>query len=188
MADDVRVLVERSLRGDSSAVGELVGQFRDRVFGLCFRMLGHREDAEDAVQEAFVRAFRSLGRWDPTREFAPWLLTIAANRCRTMLALRTKRRASSSEVELLADERPDGIAARHLAEEVQLALESLRDDHRQAFLLFHTEHLSYVDIAAALDVPLGTVKTWVHRARLELAERLRRRGAVEGEPDALPRV
>lgn len=186
MADEVRDLVERCLGGDQAAVGLLVGQYRDRVFGVCFRMLGNRHDAEDAAQEAFVRAVRSLRQWDGARDFAPWLLTIAANRCRTMLAVRARRRTTVGDVELLADSRPDLEQARATAEEVQRALEELREEYRRAFLLFHTEQMSYLDIAAALDVPLGTVKTWVHRARLELATRLRRRGVVEGEADAVP--
>ncbi len=68
---------------EQSAVVELVETFRGQVFGLCYRMLRHRQDAEDVAQESFVRALRSLKSWDQKREFLPWLLAIAANRCRT---------------------------------------------------------------------------------------------------------
>jgi RNA polymerase sigma-70 factor (ECF subfamily) len=183
--DEVRELVCRALDGDGVAVGRLVDRYRERVFGLCYRMLGHRHDAEDALQETFVRAVRSLRQWDSSREFTPWLLTIAANRCRTLAANRAKRKVGSADVELLADARPDAAGGRQLAEEVGRALDELRNEHRQAFVLFHCEQLEYVEIAAALDVPLGTVKTWVHRARSELATRLRERGVVEGEMNAM---
>ncbi len=182
---DVRELIVRCLGGDDAAVAALVERYRGQVYGLCYRMLGHRHDAEDAVQETFVRAIRALAQWDSAREFSPWLSAIAANRCRTMLERRSKRRVVPGEVEHAADERPDRQAALQLAEEVQRALAGLREDYRQAFLLFHVDQLSYLEIGAALEVPLGTVKTWVHRARLELAARLRERGVVEGATDAM---
>lgn len=190
LADDcreieVRELVVRCLRGDDGAIAALIERFQGRIYGLCYRMLGHRHDAEDAVQETFVRAVRSLAQWDATREFSPWLSAIAANRCRTMMERRAKRKTATGDVELAADDRPDRHAALQLAEEVQRALGGLREDYRQAFLLFHVDQLSYADIGAALEVPLGTVKTWVHRARLELAAALRERGVVEGETDAV---
>ena len=70
---------------------ELVDQYRSRVFGLCYRMLGQRQDAEDMTQETFIRALKSLSRWDPERDFEPWLLAIAGNRCRTALATRRRK-------------------------------------------------------------------------------------------------
>lgn len=185
MSDDIRELVNRCRRGDEDAVAALVDRFRDQVFGLCFRMLRHRQDAEDVTQESFVRAIRSLARWDSSRDFKPWLLAIAGNRCRSHLAVRMKRPAASGEVEHLPDRSPDVQRGRNLAEEVQLALDHLREEYRQAFLLFHHSQLSYVEIAAALDCPVGTVKTWVHRARRELAERLRQRGVVQELPNAM---
>ena len=88
-------------------------------------------------------------------------------------------------VELVADDTPDRRPADQLAEEVHLALADLRPEYSQAFLLFHNQELSYAEIAEAMDVPLGTIKTWVHRARRALIDHLRRRGAIP-EP-SIPR-
>ncbi len=188
MAEDVRELVGRSLRGDQSAMAALVDRFRGQVFGLCYRMLGHRQDAEDVTQEAFVRALRSLGNWDSQREFMPWLLAIAGNRCRSFRETRTRRPVLMDEVEHLPDDAPERQNSRNLGEEIELALSRLRDEYRQAFILFHEQQLSYAEIAEAMSCPVGTVKTWVHRARRELADQLRRRGVVQELPDALRRV
>ena len=188
MSDEVRELVRRSLRGDQSAMADLVDQFRGQVFGLCYRMLGHRQDAEDVTQEAFARALRSLANWDDRREFTPWLLAIAGNRCRSLQAVRVRRPKLVDEFDALPDRAADRQQARNLAEEVELALERLRQDHREAFVLFHEHQLSYAEIAETLNCPVGTVKTWVHRARRELADHLRRRGVVQESPDALRRI
>jgi RNA polymerase sigma-70 factor (ECF subfamily) len=175
---DFRRLVRQCLTGDQGAMLALVERFQGQVFGLCYRMLGQRQDAEDAAQETFVRVLKNLHRWDPEREFQPWLLTIAGNRCRTALAARRRRPASELIEELVADEEPGREAGRQLAEELHLALADLRPEYRQAFLLFHEQELSYADIAAAMNVPLGTIKTWVHRTRRELIHKLRERGAI----------
>jgi RNA polymerase sigma-70 factor (ECF subfamily) len=187
LPDNVREIVVRCLQGESLAVVELVEHFRGQVFGLCYRMLRHQQDAEDATQESFVRALRSLSRWDPSRDFAPWLLAIAGNRCRTQLAVRMRRPAASALPDEVADASGADTAG-PLGEEVERALEGLREEYRLAFTLFHEQQLSYPEIAAALNCPLGTVKTWVHRARRELARELLRRGAVEEYGYALRRV
>jgi RNA polymerase sigma-70 factor (ECF subfamily) len=145
------------------------------VYGLCYRMLGHREDAEDVAQEVFLRAFRSLAQWDPGRPLKPWLLTIAANRCRTALQLRSRRPVPAEFVDLAADESAANDEG-DLAEELQRALESVRDEYRMCFVLFHQQELSVAEIGQVLDCPVGTVKTWLHRARREIAEHLKRRG------------
>jgi RNA polymerase sigma factor (sigma-70 family) len=188
LADDIRELVRRCRLGDHRAIADLVECFRDQVFGLCYRMLGHRQDAEDMAQESFVRAIRNLDQWDNQREFKPWLLTIAGNRCRSLLAGRARRAPPVADVDHLPDRSPDVQRARNLAEEVELAVGQLRPEYRQAFLLFHTQQMSYAEIAGELACPVGTVKTWVHRARRELADRLRQRGVVEEQPNAVRRV
>lgn len=175
------VLVQRCLNNDEAAVRAFVDRFQGRIFGICFRMLGHREDAEDVAQDVFLRAFRHLHRWDSERPLKPWLMTIAINRCRTLLQQRSRLPSPSEFVETAAiDDPPDSA---DLAEELQLGLEQLREEYRTCFVLFYQEELSCVEIGTMLDCPEGTVKTWLHRARRELAEFLRRRGVV---PNVLP--
>lgn len=178
--DDVRVLVNRALRGDQQAMVQIVDRYKQRVFGLCYRMLGQREDAEDVSQEAFIRVLKNLSRWDQERDFEPWLLTIAANRCRTQLAKRKSRATTQTLPYAPTDNRwSHENAAQQLREEVQLAMAELPENHRRAFSLFHQKQMSYAEIAAELGIPEGTTKTWVHRARRELASRLSARHVVE---------
>jgi RNA polymerase sigma-70 factor (ECF subfamily) len=186
--EDLQTLVKQCLEGNQSAMLALVDRFRGQVFGLCYRMLGQRQDAEDAAQETFVRVLRNLHRWDPERAFEPWLLAIAGNRCRTAISTRRRRPAGEGLIEQIPDNTPDEQSAASLSEEVHRALASVRPEYRQAFVLFHEQELSYAEIAEAMEVPLGTIKTWVHRARRELVEELRRRGVVPESRHAVPRV
>ncbi len=180
-ADDA-TLVRRCLRNDPHAVRALVERFQGAVYGLCVRLLGHRHDAEDVTQEVFLRIFRSLRRWDADRPLKPWVLGIAVNRCRTWLARRSRR---PELVDYLQDTAaaPPADDTTELVAELGRALGVLRDDYRTAFVLYHEQGQSYEAIAAALGRPIGTVKTWLHRARLELLDALRRRGMVDPAPD-----
>jgi len=175
--DDDLPIVRRCLKGDGSAQELLVRRYQGPVFGLCFRLLGHRQDAEDVTQEVLVRALRGLAGWDQTRPLRPWLLAIAVNRCRTAIARRARRPATLEYLHELPDRRPptDG---QDLGEEIARAVAELRPEYRTAFTLFHEQALPYDEIARILDCPLGTVKTWLHRARRELLGHLRRRGFV----------
>lgn len=179
LPDNVRELVVRCLSGEQSAMAALVDHFSGQVFGLCYRMLGNRQDAEDIAQETFVRVFRSLHQFDIDRDFRPWLLAIAGNRCRSLMTSRRRVPLPTDLVDDLVDEGAEVQGIRALTEEVDLALTTLRDEYRTAFLLFHQHELSYAEISATLDCPVGTVKTWIHRARQELARQLRSRGVVE---------
>jgi RNA polymerase sigma-70 factor (ECF subfamily) len=143
-------------------------------------MLGQREDAEDATQETFVRVAKNLHRWDPNRAFEPWLLTIAGNRCRTKLAKRMRRPNVLTLDYPIEDRTVELRKAELLSEEVDHVLSSIREEYRSAFLLFHKSEMCYNEISATLGVPLGTVKTWVHRARRELIVKLRKRGVLNG--------
>lgn len=182
---ELRTLVNRCLVGDQRAMHELVERFKGRVFGLCLRMLGHRQDAEDVAQETFVRVLKNLHRWDQNRDFEPWLLAIAGNRCRTALALRQRRPVPCEIQDPTCNDAYQADRAEQLAEEVALALAQLKPEHRHAFVLFHEQELSYEQIADQLARPLGTIKTWIHRARLELAQFLMARDAVRGDHHAL---
>ncbi len=138
---DDAALVRRCLAGDEAGVRALVERFQGMVFGICFRMLGQREDAEDVAQEVLVRIIRSLARWDPSRPLKPWLLTITANRCRTFLEKRSRQPACSEFASQLAVEET-GSSSHDLAGELQLALEKLRADYRTCFVLFYQQQMS----------------------------------------------
>lgn len=154
----------------------------ESVFRLCWRFLGHRQDAEDAAQETLWRLYRYAARRDPERSLGPYLKRIASNRCRTYYARRQRRAsATSTSTEAVAEQVGPVISDRRdddLREEVRLATATLNDNQRNAFLAHHVEQLSYDDIAARLGCRPDTAKVWVHRARVRIAETLRARGVV----------
>lgn len=172
MISDIE-LVDRCLAGDPTGPRDLVRQFEGPVLRLCLRMLGQREDAEDVAQESLMRTCRHLESWDRSRPLLPWILAITANRCRTALQRRARRPSPSP---LYFDAVQAAAAADDLGEELERALQDLREEYRSCFVLFHEQELSVMEIGEVLDVPEGTVKTWLHRARRQLADRLKSRG------------
>jgi RNA polymerase sigma-70 factor (ECF subfamily) len=179
---EVVELSRAARNGDPEAFGRLVLLNERAAFGLCLRLLRDPEEARDAAQEAFVRAYEALPGYDVALSFTPWLLRIARNHCLDLLrrgrAAPALVRVDPQEVAKL--ERPDPTAqSPHdvaVGSETQVRLEAaiarLPADHREALLLFHREQLSYREIAAVLEVPMGTVMTWLHRARQRLRAEL----------------
>lgn len=159
-------LIERTLAGDTDAFAVLVGRHRERAARYATRMLGSREEAEDVVQETFLRAYRALARCEDREKFGSWLFSILVNRCRTAGA-RTGRRektvVADEETVLQAsvDHPAERVAWR---EEIDRALEQLDDAQREAFLLKHVEDLSYEEIAALTGVGISALKMRVKRA------------------------
>lgn len=166
-------LAERCLLGEAGALREFVEVYHPPVFTLCLRMLRHRQDAEDTAQETLIRALRYLKSWDPAQPLTPWVLKIAANRCRTMLGKRSRIPVAADYIDNMTT---TTASSSGLGEELQLALDILVDHQRQCFSLFYKQELSIAEIAELMDVPPGTVKTWLHRSRKQLAQRLRERG------------
>jgi RNA polymerase sigma-70 factor (ECF subfamily) len=178
---DEATLVRRSLRGEAQAVQALVDRFQTMVYGLCVRLLNDRHEAEDVTQEVFLRVFRSLKGWDASRPLKPWIMGIAVNRCRTWLTKRARRPEPADYLhDTVAAPAPDDSI--ELVREIRAALAELRPEFQEVFTLYHEQGQSYEDMAEALDRPIGTVKTWLHRARLEVLERLQARGMVHSEP------
>ena len=184
---DDRELAERCLSGDQSAIQDFVEHFQGMVFSVCLKQLKHREDAEDVAQQTLVRAVRHLRHWDPSRPLNPWILTIAVNRCRTH-ASRKNHRTQSFDSAIDTPSRDSRAFTLDLAEELQMALDKIRDDYRTCFILFHQQELSIPEVAEIMNCPVGTVKTWLHRARRELAELLIERGVVTKDGYELHRI
>jgi RNA polymerase sigma-70 factor (ECF subfamily) len=186
-AVDERALVERCLAGDRDGLRVFIEHFQGLVFAICLRQLGQRQDAEDVAQETLARAVRHLQHWDGVRPLKPWVLMIAVNRCRTHQSRRKSRTYSVESVE-----EPAAPTARigefDLAEELQRALSQLRENYRTCFLLFHQQDLGIQEVAEIMGCPEGTIKTWLHRARRELAGLLRERGVVTEDGYELFRV
>lgn len=175
-------LVRHCLSGDAAAMRSLVERFQTDVFALSVRILHHRQDAEDVTQEVFVRVFRSLNLWDPQRPLRPWIQTIAVNRCRTWLGKRNKLPQPVEHLNMIPD-RPPAAPPSELVQGIETAVGELRADYREVFVLFHEHGQSYEEIAVVLERPVGTVKTWLHRARTQVLETLRQAGLVPADAE-----
>jgi RNA polymerase sigma-70 factor (ECF subfamily) len=169
-------VVQRVLAGDADAYAILVDRYWDRYARYAVRMVGNREDAEEALQDAFVRAYRALGRYQEQEKFGGWLLRIVVNECRTVAARgrrREQRFPDCDEAAWLAAEaaaatdHPAEVAA--LREELERALAALPREQREALLLKYGEELSYDEIAAVTGAGTSALKMRVKRA----CERLR---------------
>ena len=162
------------LAGDAAAYAVLVGRYRVQFARYATRMLGNREDAEEALQDAFLRAYRSLAKCEDPARFGSWLFRILANRCRTAGTRRGRRERTfvRDEVALLdaSEEHPEDRDA--WREEIQRALLSLEEDQREAFLLKHVEELGYEEIAELTGDPVNTLLSRKRYAVLFLRERL----------------
>ena len=167
-------VVQRVLAGDGDAYAILVGRYRDRYARFAIHMLGNRDDAEEALQDAFVRGYRSLARCEDPDKFGAWLMQILVNRCRTHGGRRGRREKTFVHDEVAMMGAATGHPAESAAwrEEIQRALEQLDPMQREAFLLKHVENLSYEEIAELTGVGVSALKMRVKRACDRLRERL----------------
>jgi RNA polymerase sigma-70 factor (ECF subfamily) len=160
----------------------LVDRYRQKAFGVAYHMLGDREAAQDAAQEAFIRAYARLDSFQGSGSFAPWLLAIVGNLCIDARRHRLVRPApasleSASEEKGFEPESP-GLSPERIVElddtvrEIRRGLAALPEAQRVAVTLRHVEGLSYEDVAEAMRIPVGTAKTHVHRGRERLARML----------------
>lgn len=186
--------VEQARAGNQDAFAELVYSFQDSVFNLCYRMLGERTEAEDATQEAFLRAYLHLNRYDTDRSFKTWILSIASNHCIDRLRKRRMKWLS------LDDPLPSGMALSLSSDEpgpeesalftergnqIQRLLNELAPDYRAAVILRYWYDYAYVEIAETLDTTESAIKSRLFRARQMLAEKMRAGSAAAADDDVV---
>jgi RNA polymerase sigma-70 factor (ECF subfamily) len=168
--------VDQALRGDRAAFGQLMHRYAGAVYNLAYRMLGSAEDAEDASQEIFLRAYTRLESFDRQRRFSTWLLSIGSNHC--IDRLRRRRFAwvtlDDTAFALPSQERsPERLALDHEQQTmIQQALQQLPENYRMVTVLRYWSDLSYEEIAKVTGLPESTIKTRLHRARHMLAKAL----------------
>jgi RNA polymerase sigma-70 factor (ECF subfamily) len=171
-------LVARAQKGDEAAFEQLVRRHQRYVFNLAYRVLDDYAEAEEVAQEAFVRVWRGLPGFRGQAQFTTWLYRIVYNLCLNRLpGLRRELLQIEPLEEVLVSSDPSPpelFAARELSAFLHAQLDRLPEKYRMVLTLRYLQHLSYAEIAAALELPMGTVQTHLHRARRLLRERLRR--------------
>ena len=181
-------LVTFARSGSEKAYRELLGRYERPVFSLVYRMVRDRELAEDLAQETFVKVFNHLESYNPKYKFSSWIFKIASNLSIDHLRKKeldtvsidgSRHATSSDDIEssrisvVSEDENPEELLlAKELGDEIESAIGQLRAEYRTAIVLRHVEGRSYEEIAEIMELPLGTVKTYIHRARTELRELL----------------
>jgi RNA polymerase sigma-70 factor (ECF subfamily) len=180
--------VDAARQGDKQAFSRLVEAYQRPVFNLTYRMLSNVEEAEDAAQETFLRAYARLGQYDPGMKFSTWLFSIANHHCIDRLR---KRRATYISIEdnpvleNLEDDlpRPERQALdEEQAVELQYLLNQLDSDYRMPLVLRYWEDQSYEEIAASLDMTVAAVKSRLFRARQQLATLYQKRETASAPP------
>ncbi|MCS6850160.1 MAG: sigma-70 family RNA polymerase sigma factor [Gemmataceae bacterium] len=182
-SDDNRLITE-CLQGRTEAFGELVRRYQDRLYNTVYRLTGNAEDAQDIVQETFLNAYLSLDSFKGESLFFTWLYRIAVNtalslkrRSRRLVAQRIKARLNDEELEPSdnSEDSQPGLALERAEEErrIQSILNRLSPEHRAVLILKDIEGQKYETMADILGVPVGTIRSRLHRARMELRELLK---------------
>ena len=185
MSDDAS-LIAATLAGDSSAFGRLVQQYQDRLYNSLLRVLGSADDAADIVQDAFVQAYTKLESFRGGSQFYTWLYRIAFNLAMSHMR-RHHKKTSLDEMKTLVGAEPtdgqptveSGLIEQERAELIHDSLAELSFEHRQIIVLREIDGSSYEEIAEILDLPVGTVRSRLFRARLELRDLLTPRLHIE---------
>jgi len=170
-AADAPELLDRLRAGDARAFEELVASHQHRVFGVALRMLGNRAEAEELAQEVFLRVHRAIGEFRGEAKLSTWLYAIASRLCLNRLASSERRMARHGEGTLT---RLASVERSELETALHRAIGELSEERRIVVVLRDLEGLSYEEIATALELELGTVRSRLHRARMDLREKLER--------------
>lgn len=167
-------LIKVAREGDLAAFERIVGLYERRVYGFVFRHVGNKEDAEDITQEVFIKLYKKFSTYDPAQTFTTWLFTIATN---TVYDFFRRKRGKQEllivddpELPLETADPRDAYTPVEATIDVESALAKIKQGYRTVLLLFYRDELSCEEIAHVLKMPIGTVKTQLHRARKALKE------------------
>lgn len=177
-------LIERFQQGEAQAYDQIVRRYKDQLLNFVFRFLGNAEEAEDIVQETFLRVYRNRYAYTRVAKFSTWIYTIAGNLARTELRRRKRRRLFSISTDMGLEDRdfeisdevfnPEIYVDSAIQEElIQREISKLSPKFREVIILRDVQELSYEEISKIIRVPIGTVKSRVNRARLRLQARLK---------------
>ncbi len=170
--------IRKCLSGQVEAYGTLVDRYSARIVNLAFAMLGDRHEAEDVAQEAFVRAYRGLGKFQGKAKFSSWLYQIALNLCKDRLKAKSRHARTADDRQLASmdgdprDQAPRVVIEIELSEKMREAINGLPYLYRESFVLRHLQGLDYEDVAAITRVPADTVRVRAYRAREMLRQTL----------------
>lgn len=185
MEEIIKKRIKQIKKGDQDAFGEIVDLFKDKIYQLSYRMVGNAHEAEDIAQEAFIRAYMNIHTYDTNRKFSTWLYRIATNL--TIDRIRKKKPDYYLDAEVAGTEGltmysqvaadvqlpEDELQSLELQEEIQQQILSLPDKYRSVIVLKYIDELSLKEISEILELPVGTVKTRIHRGREALRQQLR---------------
>ncbi|TKC14963.1 RNA polymerase sigma factor SigW [Robertmurraya kyonggiensis] len=181
----IKKRIKQVLKGDQNAYAEIVELYKDKVYQLCYRMLGNRHEAEDMAQEAFIRAYVNIASFNIELKFSTWLYRIATNLCIDRIRKKKPDYYLDAEVsgtdgltmysQIPSDTRlpEDEVENMELQDIIQREISNLPEKYRSVIVLKYIEELSLNEISEILDMPLGTVKTRIHRGREALRHQLR---------------
>jgi RNA polymerase sigma-70 factor (ECF subfamily) len=198
MYDQDNALIRRILGGDKKAYAEIVDRHKDRALTLASRMLRNREDAEEALQDAFIRAFNALPRFEQKSAFSTWFYRIVYNVCASRLEKKVSPEHVSIQsedqdarvIDVVSDEMPPDIAleSSELSTIIAEEIEKLPEAYGPTFTLFFVQEMSYDEIVEVTNLPLGTVKARLFRARTLLREAVVKRIGQPHEGDTKEKV
>lgn len=181
----IKKRIKQVKKGDQDAFADIVDIYKDKIYQLCYRMLGNVHEAEDIAQEAFIRAYVNIDSFDINRKFSTWLYRIATNL--TIDRIRKKKPDYYLDAEVAGTEGltmysqivadgvlpEDAVVSLELSNTIQQKILKLPDKYRTVIVLKYIDELSLIEIGEILNIPVGTVKTQIHRGREALRKQLR---------------
>ncbi|MEC0348321.1 RNA polymerase sigma factor SigW [Bacillus subtilis] len=181
----IKKRIKQVKKGDQNAFADIVDIYKDKIYQICYRMLGNVHEAEDIAQEAFIRAYVNIDSFDINRKFSTWLYRIATNL--TIDRIRKKKPDYYLDAEVAGTEGltmysqiaadgvlpEDAVVSLELSNTIQQKILKLPDKYRTVIVLKYIDELSLIEIGEILNIPVGTVKTRIHRGREALRKQLR---------------